>query len=282
MAVQIYGLIDPLTNELRYVGKTHSSLRRRFDSHLSNARKGVRQPSACWIRSLLKKERRPEIFVIEECAESDWEEAEQFWIAYFRSLGARLLNLSIGGGAGALGYRATPETSLRMSIAAFGRPVSAETRAKIGAANRGRVHTDATRTKNSLAKRGEKGSRAKLVEKDVLAVRALRAAGYTGSQVAAVFGVTKQSVDAIHHRQTWAHVPEKEADVSAIIVPPIHRLRGSSVGTAKLDEIRVAEIRRRLALGEKGTMLANEYGVTDTQISAIKHRRIWATAYMFE
>jgi hypothetical protein len=39
----------------------------------------------------------PEIFCIEEVVDADWQEAEQFWIAYFRFVGADLLNQTAGG-----------------------------------------------------------------------------------------------------------------------------------------------------------------------------------------
>jgi hypothetical protein len=45
---------------------------------------------------------------------------------------------------------------------------------------------------------------------------------------------------------------------------------------AKLSIGDVAEIRLRLAAGETGRALSDEYGVSGTQISNIKHRRSWS------
>jgi hypothetical protein len=44
----VYGLIDPATSEVRYVGKTHRVLRDRYDEHVRGACPATRQ----WVRSL--------------------------------------------------------------------------------------------------------------------------------------------------------------------------------------------------------------------------------------
>lgn len=275
----IYGLADPTTGQLRYVGKT-TKPRRRLDEHIADARRGVNRPSSHWIRSLLKKGQRPEIFEIEECgAGTDWEEAEQFWIAYFRSIGCRLLNLSIGGGSGSLGWRATAEQRARRSLATRGRIVSADTRRRIGLANTGRPHTERQRRLNSEAKRGEKSTKAKIKATDVPVIRSLIASGYSGAQVGSLYGITKQAADAIFHRESWRHVPEVDVDISRIVVPPVYRLRGKDVGTSKLTEEAVRDIRRRLVgkrgSRESGKSLAAEYGVSTTIISDVRNRKIW-------
>jgi hypothetical protein len=69
----------------------------------------------------------PEWFVIEESDENCGFDAEKFWIAYFRSIGSRLLNLTIGG-----------EGTLNFSH-------SEETKKKIGQSHRGKRLTDAHR-----------------------------------------------------------------------------------------------------------------------------------------
>lgn len=54
--------------------------------------------------------------------------------------------------------------------------------------------------------------------------------------------------------------------------------RGEKVGTAKLSQPKVEEIRRRLAAGERQIPLAIEYGVSQSLISAIKREEIWSHA----
>ena len=93
----IYGLVDPRTNELRYVGKTVLTPKRRLESHIRFASNG-KSYSSKWINSLSKDGLLPECFVIEEIEPlGDWTEAEQFWIAYYRFIGCRLCNLTDGG-----------------------------------------------------------------------------------------------------------------------------------------------------------------------------------------
>jgi hypothetical protein len=275
----VYGIADPVTKQLRYVGKTITSLPRRFDAHLNNARHRAKRPSEHWMASLLKRGIRPEIFEIEVCAPgADWEEAEQFWIAYFRSIGCRLLNLAVGGG-GITGFKATPEQRKRQSESLKGRVVSEETKRKIGAANAGRPHTERQRKLNGDAHRGEKSPTVKLTAPAIPFIRSLFAAGYSGTQVGSVFGITKQAADAVRHGESWAHVPDSIVDISGIVVPPIYRLRGEKSGTAKLNDAAVRDIRLRLmgnrGSRETGRSLASEYGVTAATISDIRTRKIW-------
>lgn len=105
----IYGLCDPTTGELRYVGKTSLSLNVRLSRHLRNARSGCRPHVNAWIRGLLAKGLVPDAFEIEPTAE--WRTAERFWIQYFRFIGCRLVNTDPGGG----GIAMTPEIAAKIS-----------------------------------------------------------------------------------------------------------------------------------------------------------------------
>lgn len=100
----VYGLIDPTTQELRYVGKTVKPIGYRLSDHISKARRGGATYRCNWVRGLLCDGLRPEVFLIETVdAGDDWRESESFWIAYYRSIGARLTNLTQGGD-GTVGY----------------------------------------------------------------------------------------------------------------------------------------------------------------------------------
>lgn len=93
--VVIYGLVHPMTGELRYIGKARD-MRKRLLSHLSESRTRKR-PINCWIAALAKKGLIPEIFEVSTADADQWAEEETHWIAYFRSVGANLLNLADGG-----------------------------------------------------------------------------------------------------------------------------------------------------------------------------------------
>ena len=94
MEILIYGLLDPRTNQVRYIGKTIEPLRRRLKSHI--VARACKYPVNRWVKKLYDAGLRPEIFEIEAIA-GNWQEVEQFWIAYFKFLGADLLNLAPGG-----------------------------------------------------------------------------------------------------------------------------------------------------------------------------------------
>lgn len=88
----IYGLCDPVTGELRYIGKT-VNLKARIRDHMNHKLTEDNYKSR-WLRTLPGL---PKVVVLEETDADQLNESEQFHIAYFRSIGARLTNLTIGG-----------------------------------------------------------------------------------------------------------------------------------------------------------------------------------------
>jgi hypothetical protein len=108
----IYVLMDPVTAEVRYVGKTVRPVARRLDAHCSDARCGVETHLARWIRQLGA---RPAVMVVEQCG-ADWADREAWWIAVYQAAGAPLCNLT-SGGEGAPGVVHTIEARRRMSDA---------------------------------------------------------------------------------------------------------------------------------------------------------------------
>ncbi len=93
MFATIYGLIDPIDHQLRYVGKTVAKLKSRHHGHikdLSNSKKAI------WIRCLLEVGLKPEIIEIEVVDIEEWREVEQFWIQYFKAIGCKLTNSRAG------------------------------------------------------------------------------------------------------------------------------------------------------------------------------------------
>lgn len=97
--VTIYALCEPDTGEVRYVGKTVEKPARRLVYHLNRAKSDRRHlPSARWIFKRSCEGKRPIVRELEKVSENDdWASREKYWIAYFRSAGADLLNLTEGG-----------------------------------------------------------------------------------------------------------------------------------------------------------------------------------------
>jgi len=96
--VTIYLLRHPLNKQVRYVGKSQYLPGRRLTAHIQDAKAGGTRPVANWIRGIVRHQLRPIIETIETVpSDRDWAERERYWIAEYRRLGARLLNLTSGG-----------------------------------------------------------------------------------------------------------------------------------------------------------------------------------------
>jgi group I intron endonuclease len=95
MDINIYKLIDPNTNEVKYVGKTYRAIETRLKEHL-DYRKGQKTKKINWIKSLVANDQLPIIEQIETCTDENWIEREQYWILYYRSIG-NLTNMTDGG-----------------------------------------------------------------------------------------------------------------------------------------------------------------------------------------
>ena len=86
----IYGLVDPLTREIRYVGAT-THLHPRLAAHLSGSSSppAVRQ----WLRGLGARRGDVLAVVLERCAATRKQALERWWIQVLRARGAPLLNV---------------------------------------------------------------------------------------------------------------------------------------------------------------------------------------------
>ena len=96
----IYALCDPVTGEVRYIGKANDP-EKRLKSHLRDAR-SRRTPVYCWINKLTSNGEKPVLKVLEWA--TDWREAERRLITQYRESGARLLNVAEGGDEPACSY----------------------------------------------------------------------------------------------------------------------------------------------------------------------------------
>jgi hypothetical protein len=130
--VTIYALAEPDTCEVRYVGKTIMKPEQRLRGHLNDRCVCHRTK---WLKSLKSK---PKIIVLQVCDELNWEQSERFWIAYYRSIGAKLVNQTFGGdGPG----KFHPEVIAKISAGTKGKntgPCSENRRIAISLAKKGR------------------------------------------------------------------------------------------------------------------------------------------------
>lgn len=146
----IYALLNDRSGRL-YIGKSSCGLDRPR-RHAYNAKRNLPYPVYHWIN---KYNGEYDIVVLEECRhQNDLDEAEQFYIAYFRSLGFKLLNMTDGGG-GTAGYQHSAELRQYYSATRKGRRVSMEARLKISKALKGRLTSAEHRAKLSKANKGK-------------------------------------------------------------------------------------------------------------------------------
>lgn len=162
----IYGLIDPITNRIRYIGYTkNKNPKMRLYGHISEA-KTLSKPSSKnnhknnWIRKLLNLNIRPRFIIIEIVPFSKRKKKEKEWIAFF---GKENLVNATDGGDGGLGRRATEEEKLARSLASKGRPAwnkgiphTQEAKDKMSKTRKGRKLSDYHRKRIADGKRGEK------------------------------------------------------------------------------------------------------------------------------
>jgi hypothetical protein len=176
--ILIYFLIDPATVAVVYVGKTIDPPTR-LDHHTrdaGNTKKGR------WATGLRESGRKP---IMEEAEWVEFQEgvdAEKFWIAYHRSCGATLLNMTDGGDGGYIdgtltqmwsrakkagwtpevrarhsvkktGSKRSPESLVKFSASMTGRKLSEETKRKISESHKGLKHTPESLAKMKAWKR---------------------------------------------------------------------------------------------------------------------------------
>jgi hypothetical protein len=158
----IYALMDPRTQEIRYVGMT-ANLPKRLAQHLQKVQENPYKTN--WINQLRREGLKPVMTILDQ-GTGDWQATEQRWITELRTKGCPLTNLT-DGGDGAFGRVLSEASRQKIAASLTGKklgPASAERRAKISAALRGkpksaahvaklvgRKQSPAHRAKNRLA-----------------------------------------------------------------------------------------------------------------------------------
>jgi hypothetical protein len=83
--VYVYGLVDPRTNEVRYVGASVEPWRRRAE-HLWEARSTSTTPKAVWLRDILAGGHESSVLILARTTRADWRSVEETWIARYTNL----------------------------------------------------------------------------------------------------------------------------------------------------------------------------------------------------
>lgn len=90
----IYSLVDPRSNQIRYIGKSNNP-KKRLSAHLSEKR---RTHKSHWIQSLKKVGLKPILNIVDEVLLKEWEFWEMHYISLYKSWGFDLTNQRAGGG----------------------------------------------------------------------------------------------------------------------------------------------------------------------------------------
>ncbi len=157
--MEIYGLFDPETEELRYVGKTEEALSKRLAGHLAPSSMAEKSHKNNWIKQLARYGLKPRMRTIQKLGSAatgeDLNGAEIYWIKFFRDQGCRLTNTTNGGDSVMAGRRHTQRSKDKIAAASAGRKHSQGAKDKVSVAHSGRIHSSEIRARMSAAHKGK-------------------------------------------------------------------------------------------------------------------------------
>jgi group I intron endonuclease len=121
--VFIYGLIDPKSNLLKYIGKT-TNLKRRYQRHISERFLHDSYKDR-WVRKLIENGDKPILILIDTTNKIEWQFWEKFYISYYKYIGCELTNGTNGGDEppSTKGRKHSEESKLKMSNTKKGKPI---------------------------------------------------------------------------------------------------------------------------------------------------------------
>lgn len=206
----IYGLFDPRTGELRYVGKTDRPRER-----LANQMNERSNTHRChWLQELRSAGLMPVQRIFDAAPRGgDWQRRECAYIEAARMSGCRLTN-GTDGGDGVSGL--SDEARAKMRATWLGRKHSPESIRKMSEANRGRLHTpewrqfmhDRMKDREFSDEHRAKIRRKlqKMTDDQVREIRRLLSAGTSQYVIAERYGVHQGSISNIARGITYRDV----------------------------------------------------------------------------
>ncbi len=153
-SVCIYLLFDSTTMR-GYVGKSYD-LEKRIRNHWENRFK-LDYYVHRWLRKLSFL---PQVIILEECTQRNWQSKERYWIRLFRSVGILKLTNLTDGGEGTTGYIHTEEhkENIRRALMgnsnSYGMRHSQKTRRRISESRKGIVFSKGHCCRISKARKG--------------------------------------------------------------------------------------------------------------------------------
>ena len=224
----IYGLLDPETQQLRYVGYTSNKIKRYSKHHSLKVLANDFSHKANWIKSLIAKGLKAEMMIIEEFATAEeLPEAEIKYISNYRNVGYDLTN-STDGGEGQ--QNPSEETRKKMGSGQRGKPSpmkgkkhTAEAKQKMSESHKGlpsswvgRKHTDEARKKQSEShigkpswRKGKTGfisKRRKLTNEQVKQIREEYKPGDNKTKIAEKYNIDRSCISDILENKIYKEV----------------------------------------------------------------------------
>lgn len=131
----IYGLCDPRTGSIRYVGKSNNP-KQRLQQQICRAKNHPTTHLDSWIRGLDEVNIEPDQIILDTVSMLDWKAAEAAWMAEMILLGNDLVNLAAGGEGPTFGHEQSDAEKVKRSISMKKRYEDPAERIKTGNATR--------------------------------------------------------------------------------------------------------------------------------------------------
>jgi len=132
-----------IVNDKCYIGQTIRTLEARKTEHLTKKRR------TAFSNAVFKYGKDAfEWIVLEELPNEELNDAEMFWIAYYKSIGIELYNLTIGGES-TKGYKHTNNAKQRMSTMKMGSSADSSTKERMSATHRKAWENSEIRRRNA-------------------------------------------------------------------------------------------------------------------------------------
>ncbi len=198
--VYIYALVDSITNQIRYIGKTVDP-KRRLCRHISKATSRCTTHKDCWIKQLITLNLKPYMIILQCVDEVIWKEREIYWIAKCKKLGFKLTNSTLGGG----GFMTGKDNPM------FGRKHSPEAIEKIRVASSNISMENRRKKSEAMQLRiGEQNPVHKLKEREVLEIADLyQNKVYLLKEIGILYNIKRTTIDDIINKKTWKHLKLK-------------------------------------------------------------------------
>jgi predicted GIY-YIG superfamily endonuclease len=176
MITYIYTLSDG--KSIRYIGKSDNP-QDRLKEHIKKS-KNCKTRKDKWILSLLEKNEKPTIEILEEIESENWESSEIYWISQFKTWGFDIVN-GTEGGEGSNGFKNKKHTKETIE------------KCRIAARSNEKV----------CISLGSKNGKSKLTEKSVIEIKELLKNGKSRLFISRMYRVSKTNITKIANKQIW-------------------------------------------------------------------------------